>query len=212
MKKIAVLLLVLIMLSNTACSSSGSAQPSTAPTIAVSAIVLSSDSLTLTVGETHQLSCTVLPKDATDRSVTWQSSNSSIAKVTSGRVVAQQPGTVTITAYTANGIVATCNVTVQQKSAYSRLSSEEKKFVDTFVTYAKNYFINPSSVNIRSIDNVYGGGGWWIQLTAQNKMGGQSNAKLYLDDTGLWEGTAKKAYGSAKMDINLINEAIQEKI
>ena len=203
MKKIIILILALIMLSNTACSS----EP---PTIAVSAVILSSENLDMTVGDSHQLNCTVLPKDATNPGVTWQSSNSSIAKVTNGRVVAQQPGKVTITAYTDNGIVAKCHVTVQQKSAYSRLSSEEKEFVDLFALYARSYFLNPSSVSIKGISNVYGGGGWWLQLTAQNKMGGQSDAKLYLDETGLWEGTAKKAYGAAKMDIDLINEAIQE--
>jgi hypothetical protein len=205
MKKKIIFLLVLVMLTSTACST-------TPPTIAVSAVILSSESLDMTVGDTHQLSCTILPKDATNRSVTWQSSNSSIAKVTNGRVVAQQPGEVTITAYTDNGVVAKCHITVQQKSAYFRLSSEEKEFVDLFVLYARSYFLNPSSVSIKSISNVYGGGGWWLQLTAQNKMGGKSDAKLYLDKTGLWEGTAKKAYGAAEMDIDLINEAIQEKI
>lgn len=209
MKRTIACLLTLIMLTCTACSTSNTA---TSPTIAVSAVILSSESLDMTVGETHDLRYTILPKDATNRSVTWQSSNNRIVEVTYGSVVAKQPGKATITVYTDNGVVAKCYITVQQKSAYSRLSSEEKEFVDLFVLYARGRFLDPSSITIKTITDTYVGDAWWIQLSAKNNLGGISVVKYYLDDTGLWDGGTHHSSELSKMNVDLINEAIQEKI
>lgn len=84
-------------------------------TIKVTGIALGKSSLSLTEGDTYTLSATVSPSNATDKSVTWKSSNTSVATVsTSGKVTAINAGTATITA-TANdgsGVKATCSVTV----------------------------------------------------------------------------------------------------
>ena len=69
------------------------------------------------VGKTIQLSATVSPSDAANKSVTWSSSNSSIATVdSSGNVTGVSEGEVTITATTSNGKSAT--ITVEVKSVY----------------------------------------------------------------------------------------------
>lgn len=63
------------------------------------------------VGATKQLSATVLPADATDKTVTWKSSNTAVATVSStGLVTCKGNGSCTITA-TADGKEGTCNVT-----------------------------------------------------------------------------------------------------
>ncbi|MCC9080212.1 Ig-like domain-containing protein [Enterococcus faecium] len=57
---------------------------------------------------------TVLPEEATDKTVTFSSSDASIASVTlkQGKAAGVAKGTATITATTVNGKTATCEVTV----------------------------------------------------------------------------------------------------
>ncbi len=82
--------------------------------IAVSSVTLDKTSLTLTEGDTSTLVATVLPTDATDKTVTWDSSDTSVATVSDGTVTAIKEGTATITA-SAGGKSATCAVTVNKK-------------------------------------------------------------------------------------------------
>lgn len=84
------------------------------PVLATS-IALNQASVELTEDETLQLTATVLPEEATDRSVTWASSDESVAMVDeNGLVTAVAPGAATITATTNDGsdLNASCNVTV----------------------------------------------------------------------------------------------------
>ena len=88
-------------------------------TVPVSSITLSSNSLSLDVGKTSQLTATVSPTTATDKSVTWSSSNSNIATVSADGVVkAISQGTVTITAMAndGSGVKASCEVTVVSRT------------------------------------------------------------------------------------------------
>ena len=85
-----------------------------APQVAVTSISLNQTTLTLIEGESSTLSATVSPSDATDKTVTWASSNVHVATVTGGKVTALSEGTSTITA-SCSGKSATCAVTVQKK-------------------------------------------------------------------------------------------------
>jgi uncharacterized protein YjdB len=87
-------------------------------TIAVSSVTLNQTSATLNVGGTLTLTPTVLPANATNKAVTWSSSNSAIATVTdNGTVIALTTGTAVIIATTQDGgKVATCTVTVTQQA------------------------------------------------------------------------------------------------
>ena len=85
------------------------------PTVAVTGVTLAPTSATLTLGETETVTLipTVLPAEATDKSVTWSSSNEAVATVTDGVVTAVAAGTATITVTTTDGAkTATCTVTV----------------------------------------------------------------------------------------------------
>ena len=71
----------------------------TVEAIPVTGISLSHDNATLEVDKTLKLTATVLPSDATDQSVTWSTSNSSVASVTdNGLVTANAAGSAIITA------------------------------------------------------------------------------------------------------------------
>jgi len=87
-----------------------------ASTVYVSKISLNQTSATLTEGETLKLTATVTPSNATNKSVTWSSNNTSVATVSSsGLVTAKQAGTATISckASDGSGVKATCSITVK---------------------------------------------------------------------------------------------------
>ena len=77
----------------------------------VTAVTLNKTSVSLKAGETVTLTATVKPDDATDKTVTWGSSDESVAKVENGIVTAIGKGLSTITAK-AGDTSATCLVTV----------------------------------------------------------------------------------------------------
>jgi len=79
--------------------------------IEVLSIELDQTILILEIGQTQSLNATVLPDDATDKSVAWTSSNPAVASVANGDVTAKTVGTAIISAKAGNQI-ATCTVTV----------------------------------------------------------------------------------------------------
>lgn len=93
-------------------------------TVKVNATSLSGESVTLnldraevTEGESLQLTATVTSEEATDKSVTWSSSDETIAAVdANGLVKGIKNGMATITATTVSGHIATCNITVKSKT------------------------------------------------------------------------------------------------
>ena len=84
-----------------------------AEAVAPTSITMEPTTLSLTVGQTHVLNATVLPENATNKSVTWSSNAPDIVEVTAGgAVTAKAAGTATVTARAANGLAVTCIVTV----------------------------------------------------------------------------------------------------
>ena len=83
------------------------------PTVAVSGVSLNKTSLSFTgTGSSQTLTATVSPSNATNKTLTWSSSNTSVATVSNGVVKAVGFGTATITAKSNNGKTASCSVTV----------------------------------------------------------------------------------------------------
>lgn len=82
--------------------------------VAVTEVSLNAKAVTLKVGETYQLKETVLPENATDKTVTWTSSNTKAATVSGGAVTAVGTGSAVIIVKTNSGAkTASCTVTVQ---------------------------------------------------------------------------------------------------
>ena len=85
------------------------------PVVPVASIALSASTLDLDPGNTYLLNCTISPAGATNKVVTWTSSNPAIAAVdANGLVTAKSTGSavITATAQGGTGITATCTVTV----------------------------------------------------------------------------------------------------
>jgi len=86
-----------------------------ATTVSVTGVTLNESNLSLSVGGSETLTATVAPTNATNKVVAWSSSNSNVATVSDGSVIAIAKGTATITVTTADGNkTAHCAVTVTQ--------------------------------------------------------------------------------------------------
>ncbi len=105
------------------------------PYTAVTGVTLSPTEASLIVGETTTLTPTVAPDNATDKSVTWTTSDASVATVTDGVVTAVGAGTATITVTTTDGSkTATCAVTVNPLT----LTAKEGAPGEYWATYYHN--------------------------------------------------------------------------
>ena len=83
--------------------------------VAVTGVTLNKNATSITAGQTETLTATVAPNDATDKSVTWTSSNEAVATVSNEGVVtavAAGEATITVTSNADNTKTATCTVTV----------------------------------------------------------------------------------------------------
>ena len=82
--------------------------------VEVSAISLDRSSVSLNVGDELTLTATVTPANASDKTLTWTSSDARIVSVQNGRIQALKVGIAVITAKTSNNLTATCQVKVER--------------------------------------------------------------------------------------------------
>ena len=78
----------------------------------IESIVVSPETVSLQVGETCQLTATVSPADATNKTLKWVSSDRNVAKVSNGLVTAVSEGTATITVLSTDGTGKSAQVVV----------------------------------------------------------------------------------------------------
>ena len=140
------------------------------PTLSTS-IVLNKTSASLKAAETLTLVATVLPENATDKSVTWKSSNEAVAIVdTNGLVTAITVGEATITATTADGsnLSASCKVTVTSTLATSiTLDYTEYEIVEKS-DFQLTAIILPESTTNKGV--VWSSSDIWIASVDENGL------------------------------------------
>jgi hypothetical protein len=115
--------------------------------VAVSAISVEPKELTLGVGETARITATVKPDNATNKNVTWSTSDASKATVDNGIVTAVGEGEATITA-TAGGKTAEVVVTVLPMAT----EEEAAELLEWFVGWSTLRFFNEERGNYVSYD------------------------------------------------------------
>ena len=127
-------------------------------TISVESITLNKTQLSLVKGTTETLAATVLPTTATDKAVTWKSSDTAVATVENGVVTAVAAGNATITA-TAGGKTAICAVTVTNPSNSGSSSgggggSSTPRYAVTVPDKTENGSLSVSSKNAKRGSDV----------------------------------------------------------
>jgi hypothetical protein len=128
-------------------------------TVYPTSVLVSPTTATLQVNAIQQLTATVLPTNATDKTVTWTSSNTTVAAVSaSGLVTAKAAGTAVITARTVNGLTATCYVTVIVPRVSFNFSNKGKageSFNNNFATsFAGNATLTISELKKASVVTI----------------------------------------------------------
>lgn len=117
----------------------------------VTGIALNKGSLSVNVGATAKLVATVLPQSASNKTVTWSSSNPSVATVSNGTVKGVKAGTATISAKTYNGKVAKSTVTVKNIEPTGIVASTKTVALVVGSTYKLTATISPSNATIKTI-------------------------------------------------------------
>lgn len=120
--------------------------------ISVENVALSSRDLTLNVGESAQLTATVTPDNATDKSVKWSSSATEIVSTDqSGKLTALKAGEATVTvATTDGGKTASCAVTVNSPAK----PQPKQPDVDNSVEISKDIDISETPVVYHSVEDA----------------------------------------------------------
>ena len=122
-------------------------------------ITMSEETLTVKTGETGTLSADVSGTQfVTNTTVSWTSSDESIAAVDGGKVTGVKPGTATITATSYYGLTATCEVTVvcshigtESKVDYEQIEGTETHTVTT--SCACGYVLGSTKADCADDDN-----------------------------------------------------------
>ncbi len=120
----------------------------------VTSITLSKEELTLEKTFTAQLTATVLPEDADDRSVVWSSGNTAVATVSQeGLVTAVGVGTADIIVKANDGseVTATCKVTVTPKLVTSISLGNEELTIERTYTKQLTAAVLPEDADDRSV-------------------------------------------------------------
>lgn len=104
----------------------------------IESIRLEKVELTMSAGSQEALKAMFSPQDATDKTLTWKSSNPSVAEVdVNGRVTAKTPGTAVVIATTSNGKTEFCQVTVTKEN---QPSTHTHSYVDAWKTNNKKHW------------------------------------------------------------------------
>ncbi len=113
--------------------------------IKVSSIQLNFKKISLGVGESKNVTAYVYPNNATNKAVSWTSSDNSIATVSNGKITGVKAGSVTITA-TADGKSASVSVTVKDGSGAVGCSYGDSNYNNQYVL-SVNLISNNCAVN-----------------------------------------------------------------
>ncbi len=116
--------------------------------ILVTDVSLNKNIISLINGTSDTLIATISPDNATNKNITWTSSNPSVATVENGKVEAKSKGTATITVTTIDGNkTSSCTVNVVEVKTFDQ---RNKAVID--------YLSSPSANKAKNVYNSYGCG------------------------------------------------------
>lgn len=188
-------------------------------TVNPTSVSLNYTSCTMNVGNTKQLSATVYPTNATNKSVSWSSSDSQVVSVSSsGKLTAKGPGVATITAKTCNGKTKTCKVTVRGIEITGGFFYYYPTVGDVYYLSAKAYpsdttkftwsTSNSKIVSISSSGKMTAKSAGNATITVKTSDGRSESVKITVDPANKWKtgnfdsGYTAKGYTTVTLNKN----------
>ena len=161
--------------------------------IVVEEISFNKTSVSLKAGETVTLTATVKPDNATDKTVTWSTSDASVATVNDGVVTAKKVGTATITAK-AGDKSATCEITVVATPVTSVTLNKTSASVKAGETVTLTATVKPDDATDKTVT--------WS--TSDATVAAVSNGVVTAKKVGMATITAKAGDKSATCEITVV--------
>ncbi len=125
------------------------------PPVIVTGVNMSVNSVKMKTGEVYTLSAEVLPSNATDKNITWSSTDDSVAEVNNGVIRAVGAGKTVIKAETSNGVYDYCEVTVTgvkstnlSKIYVPELLDTKRDYIDVPVLIENNPGIGFANISV----------------------------------------------------------------
>ena len=166
------------------------------PIVDVTSVTLDKTTLALVEGEEATLTATVAPDNATDKTVTWSTSDASIATVADGKVTAVNGGEATITVTTSNGKKAECKVTVNVPVTSIQLNKSEMT-LSVGHSFTLSVVFNPTDVTDKTVT--------W-ESDKPDFASVDANGKVTAKAQGIAVITAKTGGKEAKCTVTVVND------
>ncbi len=173
--------------------------------ILIQSIRLSDYDLTLIRGESKVITATVLPEDASNKEITWQSSDSKVAVVSEGIITPKGNGTATITAKSVDGSNQAASCKVEVKTNIIAVTTIDKQKAENnniakSLDYGSDYSL-PDEVVIKAYsDESFSCPVTWTPASADTKKPGQS---LYTGSLKLPSGYLNPKDITAKITLTI---------
>ena len=169
--------------------------------IAVTGISLSRTTATIKgIHSTINLTPTISPSNATDKTISWDSSDTKIATVTGGTVKAVGVGKATITAKTSNNRSATCEITVKGMLKKADVKEIKDAFIQDDGSVKVETRVNYNGINLKE------GTDYKVEYSNQKTAG--QNVTITIKGIGKYENgenisyTKKIYYNFNKVNLN----------
>ncbi len=177
------------------------APPATVP---VTGITLNKSALSLTKDGTETLTAAVVPENATNKELKWESSDSTVATVdAAGKVTALKAGktTITVSSVSDSNIKATCEVTVAEAAETRTLTLSQT---------ALNMAPNGTLAFTAAIGNSVSGGTVTGTITAKSDNTAVADVKVENNNGKATITVTAKAAGTAKITVIIDGTAISQ--
>ncbi len=165
--------------------------------VPVESVSLNKTTLTLDKGAYETLQATINPSNATDQTLTWSTSKSSVATVdNNGKVTAVNGGEATITVTTSNGKKAECKVTVNVPVTSIQLNKSEMT-LSVGQSFTLSVVFNPTDVTDKTVT--------W-ESDKPDFASVDANGKVTAKAQGIAVITAKSGGKEAKCTVTVVND------
>ena len=147
--------------------------------VSVTGVTVSPTETSISVGEDITLTATVAPENASDQSVTWSSSDTSVATVSEGTVTGVAAGTATITVTTVDGgFTDACEITVAAPGEIKHVTIGKDDYTPGYASAGTSGTITKSVVSTNDLSMNYAG------INTEASSGSSYSYTMYVGGNG----------------------------